>query len=152
VISLGFLSEVDFHIETSIWSVKIDKSKRISNCRFLSILDLLPASFGKTVWSRTYGRETVGLQWEAVMGRFESQKWIVKSRILRFESQIQSRTLSFWRIAFYWIGLLFFLQESDSWKRFFLTLFLLPRTNQTIKRKLQIKWITRIIIKWTKIN
>ena len=55
----------------------------------------------------------------AVMGRFESQKWIVKSRILRFESQMQNRTLNFWRITFYWIGLLFFLQESDSWKRFF---------------------------------
>ena len=73
-----------------------------------------------------------------VMERLESQKWIMKGRTLRFESQIPSQTLNFWRIAFYWIGL-FFPQESDSWKGFFLPLFPLPRVNLTIKRKWKIK-------------
>ena len=56
-----------FHIETSIWSVKVDTSKTIPNCRFLSILILLLASFGKPVWNRRYGRKAVWHQWETII-------------------------------------------------------------------------------------
>jgi len=46
---IGFSIRGQFHIETLIGSVTIDKSKNIPNCRFLSILVLLLALFGKPV-------------------------------------------------------------------------------------------------------
>jgi len=63
---IGFSIRGWIHIEIST-CVKVHISKKIPNCRFLSILVLLSASFGKLVWSRRYGRETVYFRWETII-------------------------------------------------------------------------------------